>query len=97
MSSKQRGNKQIEEEQLVGDQLLETRATLGASSLGGEEEGRVAGFFLQGKKVISTGFTPRQVFLFVPETLSSVMFTRHRDFELMHFWFVSSLASSNLF
>ena len=62
MTSRQRRNKRIEE-----DQVVEKRATLGASSFEGEEEeGRVAGFFLQGKKVISTGFTPRQVFLFVP-------------------------------
>ena len=59
-------NKRVEEEEVVGDQMVETRATsLGAASLEDDEvEGRVAGFFLQGKKVISTGFTARQVFLF---------------------------------
>ena len=59
-------NKRVEEEEVVGDQMVETRATsLGAASLEDDEvEGRVAGFFLQGKKVISTGFTSRQVLLF---------------------------------
>ena len=64
MTSRQGVNK---EEDVVGDQMVETRATtLGASSLEDNEvEGRVAGFFLQGKKVISTGFTGRQVFCFL--------------------------------
>ena len=56
MTSRQRANIKRRE----GEEGVETGATLGASGL---EEGRVAGFFLQGKKVISTGFTPRQVFL----------------------------------
>ena len=60
-------NKRVEEEDVVGDQMVETRATtLGASSLEEDEvEGRVAGFSLQGKKVISTGFTSRRAFFFI--------------------------------
>ena len=60
-------NKRVEEEEVVVDQMVETRATtLGASSLEEDEvEGRVAGFFLQGKKVISTGFTSRRAFFFI--------------------------------
>ena len=60
--------KRTEGEEVVGDQPVKTEATVGVSSLEGEEEeeGRVAGFFLQGKKVISTGFTSRQVFVLVP-------------------------------
>ena len=73
MTSRQRGNKKRAEDE---EEVKTRRATLGASSSldgegdeeGDEEEegvgGRVAGFFLQGKKVISTGFTPRQVFVF---------------------------------
>jgi len=52
VTSRQGVNKRVEEEDVVGDQMVETRATtLGASSLEDDEvEGRVAGFFLQGKK-----------------------------------------------
>ena len=54
---------------MVGDQMP---TTLGATSLeeDEEEECRVAGFLLQGKKVISTGFTARQVIVLVLQTLT---------------------------
>ena len=50
----------VEEEEVVGDQMVEMEpTTIGAASLEEDEECRVAGFYLQGKKVISTGFTAR--------------------------------------
>ena len=59
---------------MVGDQMLVEKEpiTMGATSLeeDEEEECRVAGFLLQGKKVISTGFTARQVIVLVLQTLT---------------------------
>ena len=73
-------NRRVEEEEMmVGDQMLVEKEpiTMGATSLEEDEEeegGRVAGFILQGKKVISTGFTARQVLLLVVQTLSFLLF-----------------------
>jgi len=53
----------VEEEEVVGDQMVEMEpTTIGTASLeeDEDEECRVAGFYLQGKKVISTGFTARK-------------------------------------
>ena len=64
---------------------MKTKATLGVSGLEGEEEeeeGRVAGFLLQGKKVISTGFTPRQVFVLFPLTLAEVTANETNGFQM---------------
>ena len=66
-----------EEEVMVGDQMP---TTLGATSLEEDEEGgRVAGFILQGKKVISTGFTARQVLVLVVQTLSFYTFCQQNQ------------------